>query len=80
MVKHAHAKEVIEKILASVEGGQAFVAREIDVPPALVYQWTRGLRPIAAKHAIALETLTNGEVTRHDIAPDVFGPSNDSSH
>lgn len=54
-------------------GGQAEMARRIDVPVAMVWQWSKGLRPIPSKHCIPIERATNGAVTRYDLRPDVFG-------
>jgi DNA-binding transcriptional regulator YdaS (Cro superfamily) len=55
-------------------GTQASLARAINVPPALVWQWVNGRRPVAAKHCIGIEDATAGAVTRYDLRPDVFGP------
>lgn len=54
-------------------GSQAALAKAISVPPALVWQWLNGRRPVAARHCIPIETATSGAVTRYDLRPDVFG-------
>lgn len=54
---------------------QSDIARRINVPPALVWQWINGVRPISAKHAIPIEQATDGEVPRHVTRPDIYPPS-----
>lgn len=54
-------------------GSQAALAKAISVPPALVWQWLNGRRPVAPQHSIPIETATGGAVTRFDLHPDVFG-------
>lgn len=53
--------------------GQASLASAIGVHKVVVNQWVRGMRPIPARWCIPIETATGGEVTRHDLRPDVFG-------
>lgn len=52
-------------------GGQASLARIIGVSPAMVHQWTKGIRPIAAEHCPSIERATNGAVRCEDLRPDV---------
>jgi len=54
-------------------GGQASLASAIGVHKVVVNQWVRGQRPIPARWCIPIEAATGGEVTRHDLRPDVFG-------
>lgn len=55
-------------------GGQANLARALSLKyPNLVSQWVHGRRPVAPRHAIGIELATEGKVTRHEIAPEVFG-------
>lgn len=49
---------------------QSEFARSIGVPPAMLYQWLRGIRPVAAKHCMKIETQTGGQVTRRELRPD----------
>jgi DNA-binding transcriptional regulator YdaS (Cro superfamily) len=48
---------------------QSDFARAIEVPPSMLYQWLRGLRPVAVKHCMKIEKQTGGEVTRRDLRP-----------
>lgn len=56
-------------------GGPAKLARELGVSASLVSQWASGHRPVAARHVLLIERACAGAVTRHDLAPEVFGPS-----
>jgi DNA-binding transcriptional regulator YdaS (Cro superfamily) len=49
---------------------QSDFARSIGVPPSMLYQWLRGLRPVAAKHCTKIEQQTGGKVTRRELRPD----------
>lgn len=53
-------------------GGQAALARAINVPAAMVWQWIDGRRPVPGKHCIPIERATG--VSRHDLRGDIFGP------
>ncbi len=52
-------------------GSQARLARALNVSPAMVHQWLRGIRPIAAEHCPAIERATQGAVRCEDLRPDV---------
>lgn len=60
----------IEQAIEAV-GGQAVMARLLQVQPAMVSQWATGRRPVAAHHILSIETATG--VSRHALRPDVFG-------
>lgn len=51
--------------------------RSAPLDPSLISQWKTGRRPIGACHCIPIERLTEGEVTRHQLRPDVFGTEPD---
>lgn len=57
---------------------QSEFARRIKVPPALVWQWINGRRPIAAKHAIPIERESGGLCPRHETCPEVFPAEEES--
>lgn len=53
-------------------GGVGKLASAIGLKQNVVGNWRlRGQVP--AQHCIAIETATDGTVTRHDLRPDVFG-------
>lgn len=63
-------------IAAAVEktgAGQAGLARLLGVSPQAVNQWVNGNRPVPSRHVLAIEKATG--VSRHELRPDVFGPS-----
>ena len=41
---------------------------------ALVSQWEAGTVRIPVERMAAIEQVTEGKVTRHDLRPDIFGP------
>lgn len=53
-------------------GGQNELARRLGVRQSLVMYWikTGKTSPV---HAVGIEKMTGGQVTRHDLRPDVFG-------
>jgi DNA-binding transcriptional regulator YdaS (Cro superfamily) len=60
--------------IVEIVGTKAKLADELGVSPQAVSQWP----PIPPKHAIAIEKLTGGQVTRHEIAPAMY-PSSDAA-
>lgn len=60
----------IQKAINAV-GGQGALARLLKVHPALVSQWRTGRRPVAARHILSIEAVT--QVSRHELRPDIFG-------
>ncbi|WP_180719697.1 transcriptional regulator [Paraburkholderia largidicola] len=50
-------------------GGHAALARAIGVKPPTVQQWLNRERPVPPVRCVAIERLTNGEVTRKDLRP-----------
>ena len=59
----------IERACAVV-GGQASLAKYLQVTPAVISQWIKGIRPIPVIHCVAIERATSGVVTRKDLRPD----------
>lgn len=49
------------------------LAEKIGVTPMAVTQW--GKRGVPVKRSLDIEAATEGEVTRHDLRPDIFGPA-----
>lgn len=54
-------------------GNQAALAKAIDRTPTLVSYWVKGSRKVGARDAIAIERVTSGNPTRHELRPDIFG-------
>lgn len=54
-------------------GGQAALSKKINVHASFISQWVTGRRPIPAEHCRAIEAAVDGQVTRYDLRPDVFG-------
>ncbi|MCP3899549.1 MAG: helix-turn-helix domain-containing protein [Desulfobacteraceae bacterium] len=53
-------------------GGQTALAEKIGVTQPAVHKWLNGLALVDPKHAIPIEKATNGQVTRHQIRPDIY--------
>lgn len=45
----------------------------VKVSTEIVRRWMKGMQPVGVKSVPALESVTEGKVTRYDLRPDVFG-------
>jgi DNA-binding transcriptional regulator YdaS (Cro superfamily) len=54
-------------------GSQSALAQALDVSPQFICQLANGSRPVPAKLVRKIETATAGQVTCHDLRPDIFG-------
>jgi DNA-binding transcriptional regulator YdaS (Cro superfamily) len=52
---------------------QAELAGRLGVSQSMVSQWLTGISRITAERALDIERATQGQVTRHDLRPDIFG-------
>lgn len=52
-------------------GGQAALARILDVKPPTVNQWVKGERQVPAEKCPAIERATDGTTRCEDLRPDV---------
>lgn len=52
-------------------GGQAELARTLNVSPSAIQQWRNGVRPIPAERCPLIERATGGVVRCEDLRPDV---------
>lgn len=68
--------DAISLAISRVPGGQKALAKQLDISPQAVNQWVKGSRPVSPRLALAIESLTG--VSRHELRPDVFGPSSNS--
>jgi DNA-binding transcriptional regulator YdaS (Cro superfamily) len=59
---------------ATEPGQQTRLANHLKVSQGLVWQWLNRRCPIAPKHARGIEEYTGNDVSRFEIAPQVFGP------
>jgi DNA-binding transcriptional regulator YdaS (Cro superfamily) len=57
-------------------GGSA-LAERLGVSKAAVSSWRNGRWRVPAERCRAIQELSNGAVSVHDIRPDVFGPATD---
>lgn len=68
---------MLEALERAVElaGGQSELARRIGgtVKQQHVHYWLKVMGKISEKHAIAAELAVDGQVTRYQLRPDVFG-------
>jgi DNA-binding transcriptional regulator YdaS (Cro superfamily) len=63
----------IERAIDVLGTGQKGLADDLGVSPQQVNQWVLGKRPVPANRCLDIERATGGQVTRHDLRPDVFG-------
>lgn len=52
---------------------RTIIAKALEVTEAAVRSWENGTRKPSPKHLIAIETLTEGKVSRKELRPDLFG-------
>lgn len=57
----------------SIAGGQSALAKRLKVSQSLVWQWCVGRLKVPAERCLAIETEADGQVSRYDLRPDVFG-------
>lgn len=63
-----HIKKAVDLV-----GSQAELARKIKKSPVFVHQMLSNLKRVPAELCGAIESSTDGKVTRYDLRPDVFG-------
>lgn len=57
-----------------IAGGQTRLAKQIGVSQGHLWCWLYRDKNIPAKRVPAIEAATNGQITRYQLLPDVFGP------
>lgn len=53
---------------ADCVGGVAKLAARLGISRPAIYQWSR----VPAERVLAIETATDGRVSRHDLRPDLY--------
>jgi len=69
---------VLKKLSQSINlvGGQEKLAQDLGLKTqGQISSWVTGRRPLPSKHCIKIEQLTNSQITRYELRPDVFGKS-----
>lgn len=56
-------------------GGQTAMARQLGVSQGLIWHWCVGRLKVRAERCGDIEVATGGQVTCHDLRPDVFRPA-----
>lgn len=62
----------------AVVGTQQALADLLDIRSPSITEWKK--RGVPAERCRAIETLTGGQVTAHDLRPDVFGPAPEAAN
>lgn len=63
-------QEALNKAI-ELAGGKVAVSEHFGIKLPAVYQWEKA----PANRVLGLEELTRRKVSRHDLRPDIFGPS-----
>ncbi len=59
------------QLACDLVGGVALLAEKLGVTGPAVYQWDRA----PPNRCLAIEQATEGQVTRYQLRPDIFGPA-----
>jgi DNA-binding transcriptional regulator YdaS (Cro superfamily) len=60
-------------------GGQRALARKLGVTQGQLWRWLNRDKKAPATRCIAIERATNGQITRYQLRPDVFGNPEDDA-
>ena len=55
-----------------IVGGQSALAKHLGVSQGCVWNWINRNNRISAEHVIGIERATNGQISRHDLRPDIY--------
>ena len=61
----------IEKAILII-GTQKKMGEAIGVSQAAVQKWLHGLNPVSPKFVLPIEKATKGQITRHELRPDIY--------
>ena len=67
-------RPLLEKAI-KIAGSQARLAEAIGLSQQGVSYLLNGAPTISAEISIAIDRLTNGEVSKEELRPDIFGPA-----
>ena len=56
----------------SLAGGPSALSRQLGITPQAISRW-RARDTVPANWVLSIEALLDGEISRHDLRPDVFG-------
>jgi len=70
-------KLIIQKA-TDILGGQKALADAIGVKQQHVWNWLNRDKRLQAEHVLNIERATNGQITRHQLRPDLY-PKDDES-
>jgi len=56
-----------------IVGTQTELARRIGATQGQVSHWVVGFKPVPPNRCIPIEKATEGQVTRYELRPDIFG-------
>lgn len=62
---------LIEQII-TIAGSQTALAEGLGVSQTLVWKWLHGKAKVTPEHVIPLEKISNGEVSRSQLRPDLY--------
>ena len=65
--------DLIQKAI-DITGGQSALAKKCGKKQGHVWHWLNSDR-VSPEAAILVDDATHGEVSKHDLRPDIFGPS-----
>lgn len=63
--------EIIKKA-CKCAGSQKELAEKIGISPQAIVNWIKSGRPVPAERVLQIESATGGQVTRHELRPDLY--------
>jgi DNA-binding transcriptional regulator YdaS (Cro superfamily) len=62
--------KVAIKSACDLLGSQSALATALDLSVPTVNEWVKGIRPVPHRFMLTIEGLTDGKVSRRELAPD----------
>ena len=63
----------LEEYVSQKRGLQNQLAKDLDISPVLISQWSTGARRVPGERCRSIEKATGGVVTCSELRPDIFG-------